>query len=94
MTQDSRILAETLKNDLLLGVLAPLLEAVRSDRDLNMEFRGKCADIYYKGHQMHLKSAGGHGYKISVHEKFWGKSGQHWLLRRMPSISWRRGCRA
>src|ERR1035438_8517538 len=70
MTQVSNKLTDTLKNDLLSGVLKPLLEVVRSDRDLNMEFRGQCADIYCKGYQMHLESVGGHGYKISVHEKF------------------------
>jgi hypothetical protein len=70
MTQASRILRDPLKNDLHAGMLAPLLEAVRSDRDLNMEFRGDCADIYYKGYQLHLGQAGGHAYKISVHEKF------------------------
>lgn len=68
--QDSRILIEMLMNDLSSGILAPLVEAVRSDRDLNMEFRGQCVDIYCKGYQMHLESAGEHGYKISVHEKF------------------------
>jgi hypothetical protein len=52
-------------------VLEHLLEAVRSDRDLNVEFRRHCVDIYCKGYQMHLQSVGGHGYKISVHEKFW-----------------------
>jgi hypothetical protein len=71
MTQASNILSDTLKNDLLSGVLNPLLEVVQSDRDLNMEFRGQCANIYCKGYQIHLKSGGGHGYKISVHEKFW-----------------------
>jgi hypothetical protein len=72
MTQESRILTRTLMDDLRpKGVLEHLLEAVRSDRDLNMEFRGHCADIYCKGYQMHLQSVGGHGYKISVHEKFW-----------------------
>jgi hypothetical protein len=71
MTQETRILTETLKNDLLSGALKPLLEAVKSDRDLNMEFRKDCVDIYCKGYQMHLQSVGGHGYKISVHEKFW-----------------------
>lgn len=53
------------------GVLAPLVEVVRSDRDLNMEFRGQCANIYCKGYQIHLKSAGGRDYKLTVHEKFW-----------------------
>ena len=71
MKQDSRILTKALMEDLSLGILAPLVEAVRSDRDLNMELRGQCADIYCKGYQIHLKSAGEHGYKISVHEKFW-----------------------
>jgi hypothetical protein len=52
------------------GVLAPLLEVVRRDRDLNMEFRGECADIYCKGYRLHLRSAGVRGYKISVNEKF------------------------
>ena len=70
MMQVSRVLTDALKNDLRSGVLAPLLEAVRSDRDLNMEFRGECADIYYKGYRLHLKSCGGHGYKISVNEAF------------------------
>jgi hypothetical protein len=71
MTQVSNILTDTLKNDLLSGVLKPLLEVVQSDRDLNMEFRGQCANIYCKGYQIHLKSAGERGYTISVHEKFW-----------------------
>ena len=71
MTQVSNILSDTLKKDLLSGVLKPLLDVVQSDRDLNMEFRGQCANIYCKGYQIHLKSAGGHGYRISVHEKFW-----------------------
>jgi len=53
------------------GVLEHLVAAVRSDRDLNMEFRGHSADIYCKGYQMHLQSVGAHVYKISVHEKFW-----------------------
>ena len=70
MTQVSNKLTDTLKNDLLSGVLKPLLEVVQSDRDLNMEFRGQCANIYCKGYQIHLESAGEHGYKISVHEKF------------------------
>jgi hypothetical protein len=70
MTQVSHVLTDALKNDLRSGVLAPLLEAVRSDRDLNMEFRGACADIYYKGYRLHVESAGGHGYKISVNEAF------------------------
>src|SRR2546429_273308 len=70
MMQVSHILKDALYNDLRSGVLAPLLETVRSDRDLNMEFRGKCADIYYKGYRLHVESAGGHGYKISVNEKF------------------------
>ena len=70
MRQVSHILTDALKNDLLSGMLAPLLEAVRTDRDLNMEFRGACADIYYKGYRLHLESAGGHGYKISVNEAF------------------------
>jgi hypothetical protein len=70
MIQVSRILTDALKNDLCSGVLAPLLEAVRSDRDLNMEFRRECADIYYKGYRLHLESAGGHGYKISIDEAF------------------------
>jgi hypothetical protein len=75
MKQESRVLTKALMDDLRSddprpGVLAPLVKAVRSDRDLNMEFRGKCADIYCKGYQMHLESAGGNGYKISVHEKF------------------------
>jgi len=72
MTQISNKLTDTLMNDLRPnGVLAPLVGVVQSDRDLNMEFRGECANIYCKGYQIHLKSAGGHGYKISVHEKFW-----------------------
>jgi hypothetical protein len=70
MKQDSRILTEALMKDLSLGILAPLVEAVRSDRDLNMELRRQCADIYCKGYQIHLESAGQDGYKISVHEKF------------------------
>jgi hypothetical protein len=52
------------------GVLEHLVEAVRSDRDLNMEFRGHSADIYCKGYQMRIQSVGAHVYKISVHEKF------------------------
>jgi hypothetical protein len=70
IVQASHILTDALKNDLLSGMLAPLLETVRRDRDLNMEFRGACADIYCKGYRLHLRSAGGHGYKISVNEKF------------------------
>ena len=70
MKQESRILTELFMRDLSLGMLAPLVESVRSDRDLNMEFRGKCADIYCKGYQMHLESTEEGGYKISVHEKF------------------------
>jgi hypothetical protein len=68
--QASHILTDALKNDLLSGMLAPLLKAVRSDRDLNMEFRGACADIYYKGYRLHLRSAGEHGYTISVNDAF------------------------
>jgi hypothetical protein len=70
MMQVSHILTGALMKDLDSGVLAPLLKAVRYDRDLNMEFRGKCADIYCKGYQLHLEPAGGHGYKISVNEAF------------------------
>jgi hypothetical protein len=39
----------TMKADLMGGCLAPLLERVRRDRTLQLEFRDGYADVYYRG---------------------------------------------
>jgi hypothetical protein len=52
------------------GILKPLLEAVKRDRDLILEFRDENeASIYCKGQCIEIKGCAG-AYDVQAHEKF------------------------
>jgi len=52
------------------GVLNPLLEVVKRDRDLILEFRGQYASIYCKGQRIDIRSCGGGNYQIETDNAF------------------------
>ena len=69
MIRETRVLSEEMENDFLNGKLKPLLEVIWRDRDLILEFRGKYATIYCKGHRLDIQRRG-EGYEISADAKF------------------------
>src|SRR5258706_10538482 len=65
-----RCLSPEMQKAFTQGVLNPLLEAVKQDRDLILEFRSADeASIYCKGHCIEIKACG-EVYSIHAHEKF------------------------
>jgi hypothetical protein len=70
MSRLNRVLDDKMEKEFMEGTLKPLLEVVKRDRDLVLEFRDpSVADIYCKGQCLEIERCGG-GYKISAHEKF------------------------
>lgn len=66
-----RLLSTGFLNALLSGTLTPLLEVVRSDRDLILEIRCDKLDIYCKGQvAVHVEPASS-GYVLSADKAFW-----------------------
>ena len=57
MSRENRILDPKMENEFMSGTLKPLLEVVRRDRDLILEFRDPFgAAIYCKGQSLEIKS--------------------------------------
>ncbi|MDM7998849.1 MAG: hypothetical protein QUS33_02310 [Dehalococcoidia bacterium] len=70
-------LSETFEAELKKGRYAPLVKAVRTDKDLDMEFRCTYLNIYYKGNSiLQLYEDGG----VSVHPNIW----KHLGLKNKP----------
>lgn len=70
MSRKNHVLDDKMEMEFKEGILKPLLDVVKRDRDLILEFRDSwCADIYCKGHCIEIKSCGD-GYKISADKKF------------------------
>jgi hypothetical protein len=65
----SHVLDSTMLEAFESGVLNPLLNIVKRDRDLILEFRAHYATIYCKGHRMDIRQSGKY-YEISADEKF------------------------
>ena len=68
-----RGLSPDFEADLAEGVLAPLLEVVRRDRDLILEMRDDVATIYCKGQQLARLSRQRRGYAVEADSAFWSK---------------------
>lgn len=66
-----RGLSPDFEADLAEGVLAPLLEVVRRDRDLILEMRDDVATIYCKGQQLARLSRQRRGYAVEADSAFW-----------------------
>jgi len=64
----SHVLSPAMEKAFDSGILNPLLEIVKRDRDLILEFRGKYAAIYCKGHRMDIRPSGKY-YEISANKK-------------------------
>jgi hypothetical protein len=63
----SRHLSESFLKELKDGIYQPIVQRVRLDKDLDMEFRGSYLNIYYQGHSiLNLKNNGG----IKINRKF------------------------
>lgn len=70
MTSDHiRRLNPEFKEALLKGILLPLLELVRTDRDLLLEIRDNYIDIYFKGNRL-IEISQLPEYGVKTHEKF------------------------
>jgi hypothetical protein len=70
MTLDhNRRLNNEFKEALQRGILFPLLELVRKDRDLLLEIRDRYIDIYFKGNRL-IEISQSPGYGVKTHEKF------------------------
>jgi hypothetical protein len=69
LTVYRRVLEREFEHAFTRGVLKPVLEAVRADRDLILECRGKYATVYCKGQSLKIEPSGG-GYNIGAHERF------------------------
>lgn len=65
-----RGLSEDFINDLNVGILAPIRDAVLSDRDLIMEIREEYINVYCKGHNLSCIKRANNAYSHSTHEKF------------------------
>ena len=65
----SHVLDSTMLEAFESGVLNPLLNIVKRDRDLILEFRGHYATIYCKGHRMDIRQSGKY-YEIRADKKF------------------------
>lgn len=66
-----RGLKESFLQDLEQGMLAPLLKAVKKDRDLNIEIRKDYLNVYYRGNSMPLvQPSPKGGYEAILHPKF------------------------
>lgn len=56
--------------DLLTGVLNPLLEAVRNDDTLDLELRRNCVNIYYRGGSLFKITSKNKGYTIHFNKAY------------------------
>jgi hypothetical protein len=68
-----RALAPKFKNDLKGGILAPLLDLVKKDRDLLLEIRFGYIDLYFKGNgliKIQPLALGSSEYAVTSHNKF------------------------
>lgn len=63
----NRALSEEFMSELREGIYNPIVQRVRLDKDLDMEFRGTYLNIYYQGHSiLNLKKNG----SITIDKKF------------------------
>ncbi len=66
-----RTLSDAFRADFTDGPLKPLLDLVKSDRDLILEMRGDYASIYFKGHQLGKIAPTATGYSFQCDPAFW-----------------------
>ncbi len=65
----SHVLVPAMQEAFASGILNPLLEVAKCDRDLILEFRGEYATIYCKGHRLDIQSCAG-AYEIRADPAF------------------------
>ncbi len=66
-----RHLSESFMSCLKNGFLAPIVAAVKEDKDLDFHIRNNYVNIYYKGNSLlKLSEASGRRFKVDIHPKF------------------------
>jgi hypothetical protein len=68
-----RALTPQFKHDLQKGILAPLLDLIKKDRDLLLEIRFGSIDLYFKGNgliKIQPLALGSSEYEVTSHDKF------------------------
>lgn len=88
-----RTSSAVLKKDLCEGCLSPLLDRVKRDRTLQLEFRPGYADVYYRGGCITKIAPASRGYSLSIDRKYFEHDGAPRAPPRdCTDVSYSKGC--